>query len=94
METMKLLLDGCNGVHIPRYFSQTQYMTDFYLDRVPTVSFMQAMNELSDPNNEFYWEVWDEILSKGYWVDSDGNRWTLWQDGDLWMVRDDHEWEN
>lgn len=39
---------------------------------------------LIGPDQEFYWESWDEILSHAVHTDANGNKWMLHQDGDLW----------
>jgi len=39
------------------------------------------------PHNE-YWDAWLEVIDRVYLIDSEGNKWTLWQDGDLWVICD------
>lgn len=50
------------------------------------------------PRAEHYWETWQDVLENATFVDSKGNRWNLWQDGDLFMycetLMDDEEYEN
>ena len=38
------------------------------------------------PHNDCYWETWDEILDKAHYIDSNGHRWSLYHDGELWSV--------
>lgn len=46
------------------------------------------------PDHADYWEAWDDVLSSASYTDDDGHTWTLYQDGDLFAVRDDHEFED
>jgi len=41
---------------------------------------------LKDPEHEWYWETWYNVL-EGEYIDKDGEVWTLEQDGDLWAVQ-------
>lgn len=79
MSRLELLLDSNRGIYIPRDFSQMNrwiYPPEYN-------------DTLSDPNNESYWDVWESVLNNAYYVDTEGHRWTLHQDGDLWAVRSD-----
>ena len=44
------------------------------------------------PDNDWYWEAWDNILNNAEHTDSQGITWRLHQDGDLWEVPDGFEW--
>ena len=92
METSKLLLSDSRGVYIPRDFAQ-----DFRIVGVDGVTEAESHAwrgiEAKDvetlqkgPEEEWYWEAWDSVLNDAYYVDSNGTRWTLHQNGDLWAV--------
>ena len=38
------------------------------------------------PDHEWYWEAWDSVLNNAFWIDAEGHRFTLHQDGDLWAI--------
>ena len=38
------------------------------------------------PESEGYWDVWNSVLNKAFLIDYEGNRFTLYQDGDLWAL--------
>jgi hypothetical protein len=84
---IKLLLDECRGIYIPRDFAAN-------FDGWQGIS---ADDEaiLLDPDHEYYWEAWDEVLGirgdGACYIDEHGHKWTLYQDGDLFAVRDDAE---
>jgi hypothetical protein len=35
---------------------------------------------------EHYWDIWTDVLDNTTLTDSDGQKWQLYQDGDLWLV--------
>lgn len=73
----ELLLDGNRGIYIPK---------DFY-DRFDFAKFglkKEDYEDLSSPDNEFYWEAWDDLLSdaatpEGHYLEQ--------EEGDLWLVK-------
>ena len=85
--TCELLLSDSRGQYIPRDFYNDFIFPAWGLDK-------EKFPALADPENEWYWEAWDELLNKAEWTDPDtGHKWRLWQDGDLFMIRDDHAFE-
>lgn len=78
-----LLLDGCRGSTIPEAFA-----TEFDHALWRGVNLGDVEECALGPGAPEYWEAWENILSTATLVDTDGNVWTLWQDGDLWAVCD------
>ena len=74
-----LLLNSARGIYIPQNFVECFDADEWHLSQ-------HDVNELSDPNNEFYWDAWNSVLDTAYFVDEEGNKWTLFQDGDLWAI--------
>ena len=81
-ERIELLLSDSRGIYIPRDF------LDFDLDKWHIKLSDEDLTILQDPYNDYYWDVWENILQNAYFVDEKGDRWALWQDGDLWAVMD------
>jgi hypothetical protein len=48
---------------------------------------IQEFEGCSDPGNENYWEDWDTILDKFWFLDGDV-KYTLYQESDLFIVPD------
>ncbi len=71
-----LLIDGAAGIYVPRNFYEHFDFPTWGLD----VSDFAA---LSMPENEHYWDAWDEVLQKAEYTDMAGITWRLEQDGDL-----------
>lgn len=80
-----LFCDSSSGIYIPQRFAaeiMPQYLTGVTQDQ---------LNELADPDNEFYWDTWDTVLTNAVVVDNNtGQTYTLWHDGDLWLL----DWDN
>ncbi len=74
-----LLLNSARGVYIPQNFVECVDADEWHLSEYD-------VKELSDYNNEFYWDAWNSVLDNAYFVDDRGNKWTLFQDGDLWAL--------
>jgi hypothetical protein len=79
MSGINLVLSDIRGVYIPRDFVNNFDLDKWHIDT-------KYIDFLSSPDNEFYWEYWDEVLSNAYFIDESGNKWYLWQDGYLWAI--------
>lgn len=55
------IIDNHHGVYIPMIFSE---LFSDYLDE-------DTIRNLSSPENEFYWETWDDLVST-FTVESEG----------------------
>jgi hypothetical protein len=86
MNTIKVLISEQAGIYIPRNFYE-----NFAFD-VWNVA-LQDYFDLSSPDNDQYWNAWDDLLAHAEYHDDDGHIWRLYQDGDLFAVRDDHDFE-
>lgn len=90
-DKVELLLDGNRGIYIPQHFCE-----DFNLDMYGLAPGDEDVAICKEgPDHEQYWDAWDSIQNKAK-VTEDGHTWTLYQNGDLWLVRDDtsDEWFN
>jgi len=85
-ESAILYADSARGVYIPQYFAES-----IRRDCVAGVSEKQFSVLCHDPNAddcpEWYWDVWDDVLQRAVVTDAaSGLRYTLYQDGDLWLL--------
>jgi len=91
-DALFLLLDERNGIHIPRCFVQ-----DFDLRAYDNISPQDAIT-CTDPDNEGYWDAWTSILDNATLTTTEGYKYRLHQDGDLWLycdeLMDDEEYHN
>jgi len=75
----KLLLDDRNGIYIPKIFCENFNLSEWSLSEDD--SDVQAC--LAGPDEEWYWEAWNNIMSNARYVDANGDEWYLEQEGDL-----------
>jgi len=91
MSGIELLLSDSRGVFIPRDFCAC-FVGWTNIDP------KDAETCVAGPDQEWYWEAWDKILCDAFYEDQNGKRWTLHQDGDLFVVCEelmtDEEYEN
>ena len=80
MENINLLLDSARGQYIPRDFIDGFDLTKF--SGIPD----WTVKKCQDPDNDSYWEAWETILNNAEYKHSDGRIFTLYQDGDLWLI--------
>ena len=83
----KLLLDGSWGIYIPQIFA-TRYLSSADCERCGIDPADAAI--LGNIDHPDYWEAWETVLDK--FATDDG--WTLWQDGDLWLLAPGFEFDN
>ena len=72
------------GIYIPQYFAESIQM-----ECLGGVSGEDMQILLDGPETEYYCEAWDMVLNNAVLTDKSGKRWTLYQDGDLWLVPED-----
>mgnify|MGYP000910378112 CR=1 FL=1 len=87
MNAVNLILSDARGIYIPRDF-----VTDDYNEIAVDHCSAWGLNEgnrgdwesAANPDAEWYWEAWRYILDNAKFTDSNGDIFTLYQDGDLW----------
>ena len=85
---VQLLLTDARGIYLPHDFAQSFVVRESGLDDDMTIC-------ATNPDHQYYWEAWENILNEGTIEGADGKIWRLHQDGDLWAIRADVEidWE-
>lgn len=78
-----------HGINVPKYFAQSVKRTCVKGVDDDEWAILEA-----GPEHEHYWEVWDSVLSAAEVTDHNGNVYSLYQDGDLWMVPQGMEWND
>lgn len=78
------------GVYIPKYFAES-----IIEDSLEGVSKEDLEILRAGPDNESYWNVWDEVCNNVKVIDKTTNtKYVLYQDGDLWLVPEDMIWDD
>jgi hypothetical protein len=90
MSEAMLYADGARGIYIPQYFAES-----IQRDAVTGVK-PEALDMLAgDPDQDWYWETWNDVLDNAVVTDkSTGIVYHLYQDGDLWLIPDDMIWDD
>lgn len=76
-----LYADSARGIYIPQHFAES-------VDRskLSGVSKGDLNTLLGEPDQDYYWDTWASVCDDAILTDSNGQQWTLYQDGDLWLV--------
>lgn len=87
---MLLWLSDARGIYIPRDFSTS------FTDRDKHVSGVDAETWaiLENPDHEWYWEAWNDVCNDAVITDNDGNKYTVYQNGDCWLIPVGMEWDD
>jgi len=78
-----LFADESRGIYIPQYFVNS---FDNYKNDLLNVERDDLNCVANGPDDEYYWEAWQAILDNAQILDHDGNQYTMYQDGDLWLI--------
>jgi hypothetical protein len=85
-----LVISDTWGIYIPqRYCSHI----DEEIAEEMHIPFEDVQICQAGPDHEWYWESWDIICQNAEWI-SDGVKWGLHQDGDLWEVPEGFSFED
>ena len=88
-ETAILYASDRYGIYIPQYFAES-----IKPECLSGVSGEDLQILLDGPDHEHYWESWDVVCNNATLTDSNGVTFYLWQDGDLWLVPSNFEFED
>jgi len=87
-ETAILYASDRHGIYIPQYFAESVDR-----DKLSGVSDEDMDILLAGPDHEHYWDTWDVVEQNAILTDSDGTTYGLYQDGDLWLVPTDFQFD-
>ena len=79
LSNIELLLHDARGIFIPSDFIEGFDTNAWNIDPSDAA-------DCSDPNGEYYWDAWENILNNARYTASDGRVYSLHQDGNLWAV--------
>ena len=79
---MELLCDSHHGVFIPQLMARRLHDAGWECVELEKVVEL----EFGPDENEWYWDVWNDILNSAVFTDENGVKWYLHHDGDLFAV--------
>ena len=88
-ETIRCIHDGACGIHLPQHFITDSDQGELLASGASAEDIAIV---LEGADHEHYWEAWDSLLADIGWKEN-GSNWTLHQDGDLFAVREDHDFD-
>ena len=86
LNAIVLILSDARGIYIPRDFVCND---DNEVDIEHCEAWGIKLEDaaiLQNPDNEGYWDAWNEVLNYAEFTDSEGNKFELYQEGDLWGI--------
>lgn len=90
-----LLRDECRGIYIPQSFANDFECVDGDGLTPETTKLINVWHGIpvddlellkQGPDNESYWQVWDEVLEKAWMITPERVKLTLYQDGNLFAI--------
>ena len=87
-ETAILYASDRHGIYLPQYFAES-----IKPECLSGVSGEDLAILLDGPDHEHYLDAWCDVCSTAKITDSNGVTFYLYQDGDLWLIPTDCEWE-
>ncbi len=84
-----LFLDDHRGIYIPRDFVES--IVPEALSGVDPEN-IEILKE--GPDHEWYWEAWEDVMSKAVVTDKAGFKYSIYQDGACWLIPDGMEWSD
>jgi hypothetical protein len=87
---MMLWLSDARGQYIPRDFATS------FKDRtnVSGVSDEDWKVLEAGPDHEHYWDAWSNVCDNAEITDENGVKFTVYQNGDCWLVPEGMEWSD
>ena len=82
-------LSDARGIYLPRDFARIVHR-----HMITGVSDENWAILEAGPDHEWYWEAWDEVCQGAVLTTPEGVRYTLYQDGDLFMIPIGMEWSD
>jgi hypothetical protein len=77
-----LLILDAHGIYIPKLFVEN-YAAKYLINKE---ELLEDLAELGNPENENYWNAWENVIDEAILKDDEGRICNLWQDGDLWAI--------
>ena len=88
-ETAILYASDRHGIYIPQYFAESVNRGN-----LSGVSDEDMAILLAGPDQEYYWDAWCDVCDHATLTDSNGVTYCLYQDGDLWLVPTDFQFDD
>ena len=83
-ENAILLADSHHGIYIPKLIAEEIISGNIKVKNREEI--LSALAELGNPENEFYWEAWEELCDNAVLLGKTGEEFYIYQDDDVWAI--------
>jgi hypothetical protein len=87
-DKLVLAVDSHNGIYSPKFF--IEWYRGFIVNNDNGVMDSDIKDVLDGPDNEFYWEAWEDIMNNAV-LEINGVRYTIMQNEDVWFIPENME---
>jgi hypothetical protein len=81
-DNMDILINSGSGQYLPQEFVETYDPKDWGISEEDYATL------LAGPDDEWYWDAWNDVESYASYEDEFGHVWKLYHNEDLWAIRD------
>jgi hypothetical protein len=95
-----LWLNDSRGIYIPRDFALSFSDREKYVAGVTAEQWAilekgpEGGLDSKEGGSENYWDVWTEVTDSAIVTDDKGNKYSVYQDGDCWLIPQGMEWDD
>jgi len=82
--TIELICDSHNGNYCPKLVMEQ--IRDKRLTCKNYSDIEKYFEDLTTPDNEFYWDAWCDLVDNAILLDKNGNEYYIEHDEDVWAV--------
>lgn len=101
--SVKLLFDGASGQYIPKRFAKeidrkaisgvkTEDLDYLAIGPGGCLDDDDSLTDGESVRGEYYWDTWQTVLDNAILTDTDGNKYRLEQNDDVWLIPIDWEY--
>lgn len=82
--TFELICDSHHGIYCPQFVMEQIRDRQLLCKNYSEIE--KYFTDLSKPDNELYWDAWNDLMNKAILLDKDGNEYYIDQSEDVWAV--------
>lgn len=79
----EIILSECRGIYLPQNFIEETENVEGWTYNISNYDIITLKN---GPDDEWYWQAWENMLNNAYFTYPDGTKGVLYQDGDLFVL--------
>ena len=84
-----LYINDAHGIYVPKVFVEKSKAENLKFEGVDDNVLAEL---LIGPDHEHYWDAWDEVCRNATVITQDGVTYSIFQDGDCWLIPSGMQW--